>query len=150
MWDALTGCAIGPPLTHKNALVHFMPGGAVLATASPDDEEAQRDLSMGFYQLGFVIGREGDYDASRIMLQKSLEIRRNLVAASPTNGRYLRDLVEVHQKLAEFAKAQNKQEEASLQRKESYRILQAMHADGMNLDWIEKFYEELRQEFDPK
>ncbi|TAD91668.1 MAG: TIR domain-containing protein [Alphaproteobacteria bacterium] len=66
-----------------------------LAAVNSTDGQAARDLSLSLEKLGDLYqrrGAEGDSAAALAVYQESLEIRRRLAAANPTDGRAARDL----------------------------------------------------------
>lgn len=56
VWEAVTGRAAGPPLPHKCANVHFMPGGEVLATASRIGE-TEGKVAFWNFRTGQPVGQ---------------------------------------------------------------------------------------------
>lgn len=106
----------------------------------------QRDLSVSYDRLGDVAMAQGKLDAAAQAYRDSLEVRRKLAAADPSNAEWQRDLWVSYWKLADLAERGQKTNEAQTYLKQAFDILSAIDKRGLHLSPDDRqFLEVLRE-----
>jgi tetratricopeptide (TPR) repeat protein len=122
-----------------------------LYEANPQSAESGHDLSVSLEELGACYvrrGNPGDAAEALACFQQALETREKLWEANPESVARARDVVCMHQRLAEYFEEAGGQEVAMAHRSENYRILHELHSAGCCLDAaILRYYDQLHAMF---
>ena len=104
--------------------------------STPDDLDAERELSVCYEKIGDVLVKQGNLPGSLESYRASLTIRERLTKADPGNAGWQRDLSVSHDKIGRLLEKQGNLREAFEHYRENLAIAERLAArDPSNTQW---------------